>query len=264
MKTPFLKIISALCGIMLLLSLTPVSAGDVAVGTVTIDEEVLRKAVIQVIRDDPKMVYDAYMSYKRELAQKREKQQLEYSFKHPATVPVRKDNPVIGPKDAAITIVCFTEFQCPYCARSVSTMDELMEIYPDQLRLVYKNTPLPNHTKALGAAKAALAAHRQGKFREFRDMLFADMSKLNDAGYLQLAGALDLDLRKFNADRDSETVAAIIETDQEEAKQLKIRSVPFFYVNGIPVKGAKSIDYFSTVIERLLAPQPGDAARRQP
>ncbi len=261
MRTLYLTFLSVLSG-LIIFAARPAAASDVAVGTVNIDEKLLREAIIQVIQNDPKMVYDAYMAYKRELAEQREAQQLEYSFKHPANVPVREDNPSIGPGDAPITIVCFSEFQCPYCARSVTTMNELMATYPGKLRLVYKNTPLPNHSKAMGAAKAALAADIQGKFKEFRDMLFADMSKLNDAGYLQLAGELGLDLAKFNEDRDSDAVTKIIAADQAEARQLNLTSVPYFYVNGIPVKGAKSTDYFAMVIDRLMIPKPPSALKK--
>jgi protein-disulfide isomerase len=252
MKTSFPTFFFTLCGLFFLAAISA-SAADVSVGTVTIDDDVLKKAIIQVIRDDPKIVYDAYMAYQRQLAQQRDAQQLEYSFKNPAAVPVRDDNPVKGPANAPITIVCFMDYQCPYCARSVSTMSDLMEMYPGKIKLVYKNNPLPNHTAALDAAKAALAAGKQGKYWEFRDRLYADMSKLNDAGYLKLAGELGLDLPKFNADRHSDAVAATITADQKEAARLNLRSVPFFYVNGIPVKGAKSIDYFKMVIDRLLA-----------
>ena len=261
MKTSFPTFLSALCGLLLLIAVSA-AAADIAVGTVTIDDETLKKAIIQVIQDDPKMVYDAYMAYQRQLAQQRDEQQLEYSFRNPATVPVRKDNPVMGPDNAPITIACFMDFQCPYCARSVSTMTDLMKMYPGKIKLVYKNNPLPNHTAAIDAAKAALAAGKQGKYWEFRDRLFADMSRLNDAGYVRLAGELGLDLAKFNADRKSEAVAATIAADQKEAAGLSLRSVPYFYVNGIPVKGAKSVDYFKMVIDRLLAANAPGAAKK--
>ncbi len=255
-------IVSVLICCSFFLSL-PAAADDTAVGTVVIDQDTLKKAVVEVLKEDPKLVYDAYMAYQREMAQQREQQQLEYSFSHPITVPIRPDNPVKGPTNAPITIVSFMDFQCPYCARSVSTIADLMEIYSGKIKLVYKNNPLPNHTKAVDAAKAALAAGKQGKYWEFRDLLYADMSKLNDKGYLQLAGELGLDLKQFNADRQSEEVAATIKADQDEAALLNLRSVPFFYVNGVPVKGAKSVDYFAMVIDRLLAQQTqGDALGR--
>ena len=261
MKTSCPTFFSTLCGLFFLAAISA-SAADVSVGTVTIDDNVLKKAIIQVIQDDPKMVYDAYMAYQRQLAQERDAQQLEYSFKNPATVPVRPDNPAKGPDNAPITIVCFMDFQCPYCARSVFTISDLMERYPGKIKLVYKNNPLPNHTAALDAAKAALAAGKQGKYWEFRDRLYADMSRLNDAGYVKLAGELGLDLAKFNADRRSPDVAATITADQKEAAGLSLRSVPFFYVNGIPVKGAKSVDYFRMVIDRLLASPPPAAVKK--
>ncbi|MEW6079898.1 MAG: thioredoxin domain-containing protein [Thermodesulfobacteriota bacterium] len=235
----------------------PDAAQDVAVGTVTIDKETLKAAIVQVLKDDPKLVYDAMNAYQQQMAGNSQ-QQLENSFKNPLSIPVRPENPSKGPEKAPVTVIAFMDFQCPYCARTVETMYSLMDKYPGKLRLVYKNNPLPNHAAALDAAKAALAAHRQGRFWEFRDMLYADMSKLNEAGYVQLAKNLGLNLDTFNADRKSEAVAKVITADQGEATSNNLKSVPFFVINGIMVKGAKDIAYFSTVIDRLLAqPVPG-------
>jgi protein-disulfide isomerase len=242
---------------LLFFTLIPGSAQDITVGTVAIDKETLREAIIQVLKEDPKLVYDALNTYQQKMAGNSQ-QQLEDSFKNPLSIPVRPENPAKGPGNAPVTIISFMDFQCPYCSRAVATMNSLMDKYPGKLRLVYKNNPLENHPAALDAAKAALAANRQGKFWEFRDLLYADMSKLNDGGYVQLAKNLGLNLDAFNADRKSEAVAAVIAADQEEAMKNNLKSVPFFVINGVMVKGAKDIGYFSTVIDRLLGqPAPG-------
>jgi protein-disulfide isomerase len=262
MKPFCLTLLTVVAGVMLL-TVMPGAAQDVAVGTVVIDKETLRAAIIQILKDDPKLVYDAFTTYQQQLAGTNEQQQLENSFKNPIPVSIRKENPAKGPENAPVTIVSYMDFQCPYCTRAIATMNSLVDKYPGKLRLVYKNNPLQNHTAALDAAKAALAAHRQGKFWEFRDLLYADMSNLNDAGFVKLAGNLGLNLDTFNADRKSEAVAAVVAADQEEAVKYNLRSVPYFVINGVPVKGAKDIGYFSMVIDRLLAQQAGGATPKK-
>jgi len=227
MKTFCLSLLIAMVG-SLLFATIPVVAGDAAVGTVTIDQEILKQAITQVIKEDPKLIYDAYMTYQRQLSAIRAQQQFDHGFKNPISIPVRKENPVMGPENAPITIISFMDFQCPYCSRSLSTISRLMEMYSEKLRLVYKNTPLKNHAKAFDAAKAALAAHKQGNFWEFKELLFADLSKLNDKGYVKLAGELGLNVETFNLDRKSDAVAAVIMGDQQEAAKNSISSVPFF------------------------------------
>ncbi len=259
MKTIRLSL-SVLAG-LLFIAAAPAAAQDIAVGKVVIDKETLKEAVIQVLKDDPKLVYDAYTAYQRELAELRDQQQLEYSFKNPVSIPVREGNPAKGPADAPVTILSYTDFQCPYCARSVETMADLMELYPGKLRLVFKNNPLKNHEDARDAARAALAAHRQGKFWEYRDLLYDNMSNLGDETYIKLATDLGLDLDAFNADRKSEAIAAVIEADEAEAAAHNMRSVPSFVVNGVKVRGARSVEYFGEVIERLLAEKAEETAK---
>jgi protein-disulfide isomerase len=262
MKTCCPTLVTVLAGLLFIIP-APSTAQDVAVGTVAIDKETLKAAIIQVLREDPKLVYDALNTYQQQMAGNSQ-QQLENSFKNPVSIPVRPENPAKGPEKAPITIISFMDFQCPYCTRAIATLNSLMDKYPGKLRLVYKNNPLENHAAALDAAKAALAAHRQGKFWEFRDLLYADMSQLNEEGYVRLAKNLGMNLDAFNADRRSEAIARVIAADQEEAMKNNIRSVPFFVVNGVMVKGAKDIGYFSSVIDRLLGPPAAGAQGAPP
>ena len=108
--------------------------------------------------------------------------------------------PTKGPETAPVTIVEFSEFQCPFCARVVPTLKQIEDTYQDRVRIVWKHLPLPNHKDAVGAALAAEAARKQGKFWEYHDKLFANQNRLGPDDLKQHAKDLQLDLKRFEAD----------------------------------------------------------------
>ena len=191
----------------------------------------------------------------REMAQKKQMEmmqaKLEEQFKNPVQVDTT-GNPVRGPANAKITLVEFSDFQCPYCKRGQETAEQVMKAYPNDVKFVFKHLPLGFHPQARPAAKATVAAMRQGKFWEMHDALFDNQDKLNEALYLEQAKKLGLDIEKFKKDMASPETEAYVKKDEEAAKKLGIGGTPSFVVNGIEVRGAYPVDHFKSIIDRLL------------
>jgi protein-disulfide isomerase len=181
--------------------------------------------------------------------------QMEEYFKKPIQVDVGK-SPVKGPASAKVTIVEFSDFQCPYCEKGKNIMDQVSKAYPNDVKIAFKNLPLAFHKEAKPAAKAALAAGKQGKFWEMHDALFDDQQNLGAAMYEQKAKDLGLDVAKFKADMNSAEIDAQIEDDTKLAEKLGIQGTPGFIVNGVPVKGAYPFEHFKQIIDRWLAQAP--------
>jgi protein-disulfide isomerase len=219
----------------------------------TTSDERLKEIVREVIRENPKLIVDTLNQYNQDQKQKKQARQLEASFRNRLADTVSQNNPQKGPFDAPVTIITYTDFQCPYCAKGAQTLKRVREMYPDKVRVVFKNLPLKMHAQAVPAAKAALAAHRQGKFWEYSDLLFKHYNALTEELYVDLASQLELDIKQFRGDVGSESIAAQIDTDLEQARKLGMTGAPRFLVNGVQIKGAYPPEYFAEVIDRLLA-----------
>ncbi|MBN2361295.1 MAG: thioredoxin domain-containing protein [Deltaproteobacteria bacterium] len=158
-----------------------------------------------------------------------------------------------GPSSARVTIAEFSEFQCPFCKRVVPTLMQLFKEYPSQIRVAFKHNPLPFHSYALDASKAAIAAGKQGRFWEMHDKLFdAHGGNLTRADFERFAQDLQLNLGKFRSDLDSPEVAALIKADQDEAGRLGARGTPTFFINGRRLVGAQPIGQFKALIDDEL------------
>ncbi|RMD87433.1 MAG: disulfide bond formation protein DsbA [Candidatus Dadabacteria bacterium] len=204
------------------------------------------------------VVGKATQAYFRSLQEKARKEQeekrkaeLEAQFKNPVKIDIGKA-PVKGPADAKITIIEFSDFQCPFCKRGTGTLKKVMESYPKDVKIAFKNLPLPFHKNALGAAKAALAAGKQGKFWEMHDELFANQQSLGMDFYVKTAKKLGLDVEKFKKDMEDPEIAKQIEEDKQLANKLGIRGTPGFFVNGVAIKGAYPFKHFKMIIDRWL------------
>jgi protein-disulfide isomerase len=170
----------------------------------------------------------------------------------PASIDVRADDPVKGNPKAPVTIVVFSDFQCPFCARVGPTLDEAMRTYGDKLRIVWKHQPLAFHPNALPAARAAEAAREQGKFWQMHDRLFQSQRELSDAAYQRIARELGLDMGRFDAALRSGRGQARIEDDQKLAARIGAQATPTMFVNGEKVEGAVPFATLKTVIDRKL------------
>ncbi len=180
------------------------------------------------------------------------------AFKHRITDAISPDNPAKGPLDAPVTIIQYTSFQCAACGHiATGELEQVLAHYKDKVRLVFKNNPLPYQRRALPAAKAALAAHKQGKFWEFHDMLYNDPRGTRERTILNAAEQLGLDVAQFNRDRNSRAVASQIAAEQARAAELGFTDVPVFIVNGVVMAGLFPKVYFTTVIDRLMMEQVG-------
>ncbi len=156
-----------------------------------------------------------------------------------------------GPEDAAVTIVEFSDFQCPFCSKAASLVEQVMEAYPKDVRFVYKNYPLPFHKEAMPAAKAAIAAGKQGKFWEMHDELFANYRSLNDEFYASTAGKLGLDVEQFKTDMASPAVQKIVNDEMKQAQAAGVRGTPTFFINGKKPQG-RSFQLYKGIIDGIL------------
>jgi protein-disulfide isomerase len=169
-------------------------------------------------------------------------------------VPADGD-PALGPADAAITIIEFSDYECPYCQRwHVEVFDRLMETYADQVRLVYRDFPLTSiHPNAFAAAEAANCANEQGGFWGFHDRLFSMELGLSSQAYQQYARQLGLDEEAFRECLDSGKYKEEVQSDFDYAAELGVRSTPTFFINGIAVVGAQPYEVFQQIIDKELA-----------
>jgi protein-disulfide isomerase len=171
-----------------------------------------------------------------------------------------------GPAQAPVTIVEFSDFQCPYCSRVGPTLKQVEERYGDRIRIVFREYPLPMHPQAPKAAEAGECAHEQGKFWEMHDRMFSNQQKLQPDDLKASAAELGLDAQKFNECLDSGKNAAIIKRDMDEGQRFGVNGTPAFFINGRPLTGAVPFDAFAKVIDEELAragvPVPPPAAAK--
>lgn len=163
-------------------------------------------------------------------------------------------HPSLGPDDAKIVIVEFSDFQCPYCRRfHDETYQSLLDAYPGQIRFVYRNLPLTSiHPNAMPAAVASLCANDQNAFWGFHEKLFSSET-LDEATYTQYATDLGLDMESFSACLSSGSHDADIQKDMDFALGLGVQSTPTFFVNGLAIVGAQPLVNFQQIIDKELA-----------
>lgn len=169
-------------------------------------------------------------------------------------VPV-DDDPSIGPEDAPITIIEFSDYECPFCQQwHKEVYDQLLEAYPDEIRLVYRDFPITSiHPNATSAAYAANCAREQDAFWEYHDKLFDTELGLNTEAYLEYASQLGIDTEAFSECLDSGRYEEEVQADFDFAANLGVRSTPTFFINGIAVVGAQPFEVFQQVIDQELA-----------
>src|SRR5207302_4300486 len=162
------------------------------------------------------------------------------------------DAPQKGRAEAKVTIVEWSDFQCPYCGRVIDTLKQVERNYGSDVRFVFKHNPLPMHPDAPGAAKASIAAWRQGKFWEMHDKLFeANVARgsLSRAAVEKMAADIGLDLERFRTDLEASETQDILRSDQAQAAKLGATGTPFFFVNGARISGALPYESFKAVID---------------
>jgi protein-disulfide isomerase len=176
----------------------------------------------------------------------------------PPRINVDATGPSRGPADAAVTLIEFSDYQCPFCKRAEPTVLELLKKYPTQVRLVYRHMPLDGlHPRARAAAIAAVCADQQGKFWEYHDVLFANQQALGDADLEKYATDLGLDAGKFKTCRQDPASETRVNTDALAARAAGLTGTPAFFVNGILISGARPIEDFTRWIDQELADKGG-------
>jgi protein-disulfide isomerase len=149
--------------------------------------------------------------------------------------------PVKGPADARITLVEFSDFECPYCSAAVKQVDSVMAAYPKDVKLIYKQFPLSMHPHAEIAAEASLAAREQGKFWEMYDILFKNYRQLSRTSIMAMAKSIGLDMDKFTSDIDSGKFKKEVQKDIADGEMSNVYGTPAFYINGKQYNGEVSL-----------------------
>jgi protein-disulfide isomerase len=168
--------------------------------------------------------------------------------------------PVKGPKNAPVTIVAFSDFECPFCGRVNPTLKQIEDTYKGKVKIAFKHQPLSFHANAKPAAMASMAAHEQGKFWEYHDKLFANQRALDRASLERYAQELGLNMAKFKAALDSNKFEAQVTADSQEGMRLGANGTPTFFINGRQIVGAVPFDSFKSIIDDELS-KAGTVAR---
>jgi protein-disulfide isomerase len=158
-----------------------------------------------------------------------------------------------GGKQPKVTIVEFSEFQCPFCSRAQPTLQQIQDTYKDDVQIVFKHLPLPMHNNAELAAVASEAAHEQGKFWQMHDKMFANQQALDRPSLEKYAQEIGLDLGRFKAALDSGKFKAKLDGDKAQATQFGVTGTPTFFLNGRKMVGASPFPEFKTVIDQEIA-----------
>ena len=201
-----------------------------------------------------------YLGQQRQ-ALRREEFLGELKEKHKTTIALRP--PVIqvdtagGPEKgggaaAPVTIIAFSDYECPYCQRAEVVVDQVMETYGDKIRLVFRDYPLPFHANAFPAAEAANCAGAQGKFWEYHNTLFKNQTALQTDDLKRYAGEVGLDAAQFETCLTEHTYRADVQKDLDEGGKVGVDGTPAFFINGRLLSGAQPFEAFKEVIDEEL------------
>ncbi len=168
-------------------------------------------------------------------------------------VPSRDGAPAKGPQGAPLQLVVFTDFQCPFCKQHAQDLNRLVEHYGDRVRLVVRQFPLPMHPLAHLAAEAALAAHAEGKFWKFHDLLFSDLQAgMTEDTLTSVAVLVGLDMSRFQRALDSGFFRGIVDKDVRDGESIGVTGTPTTYINGRELSGAVGYEKLLEVCDRIL------------
>jgi len=173
------------------------------------------------------------------------------TLEDPVTIDVA-GAPVKGPDNARITLVEFSDFECPFCSAAVTQVDSIMAAYPKDIKLIYKQFPLSMHPHAQMAAMASLAAREQGKFWEMYEVLFKNYRRLTSDNIVMFARDLGLDIDKFKAAMTSGKYQAVIDKDLKDGEAAGVYGTPSFYINGKQYNGEVTLASLKPILEAEL------------
>lgn len=257
--------------------LTELEAKNRSISIEQLRQEEITAKITQATEDDVKKFYeenknrinqplDAIKPRIQEYLDQRSRQQRERAFLRelrqrykvaiaiePPKVDVSvDDDPVLGSNDALVTIIEFSDFECPYCRRVQPALKRILKEYEGQVRLVFRDFPLSFHKNAQKAAEAAQCAGDQDKFWPYHDKLFEETA-LAPKDLKKYAGELELDMDKFNACLDESKYAQEVKADMQDGQNVGVNSTPSFFVNGQPISGVVPYERFQEMVEAAIA-----------
>jgi len=163
-------------------------------------------------------------------------------------------SPFTGPKDAPVTLIEFSDFQCPYCYKAAAQLREVLKAFPTQVKLVFRQFPLETHSQAALAAAAAIAAHKQGKFWQLHDAMFAQRQDLSRDAITKMAAKAGIDLKRFEADWPSKETLAAVMRDMQDGEKAGVEGTPTVFINGKKYNGSLELEAIRNVIQAELRP----------
>ena len=175
-----------------------------------------------------------------------------YAIEQPRMEVEKGTHPGKGPENAPITIVEFSDFQCPYCKKGSDTMKDVAKKYGSKVQYFFRDFPLSFHERGKPAANAARCASEQGKFWQFHDKLFDDQKKLADEDFIALGKSLGLDMSKFEPCVKENKMMGEVEKDMQAGENAGVSGTPAYFVNGIFMSGALPMKKFEEVIDAEL------------
>ena len=203
------------------------------------------------------VVVDAQKEYqikKEKEAEEQEKKDLDNAFKNPYKPVIDEKTRIRGDKNAPITLVEYSDFECPYCARGYQVLEQVRQKYGPKMRFIYKNMPLVAiHHLAMPAAQwfEAVAVQNPDKAWIFQDKMFQNQGQIGDEFFRKTVKDLGLDVKKAEKDRLSDAVQAKIQADMKEAREFGFTGTPGFLINGVPLRGAYPPEEFDKIIAKL-------------
>jgi protein-disulfide isomerase len=237
-------------------------------------DEKMKQQMTKILQDDPKVLTEAIEKHpaafiealqkaaktaQEEMGKNREadeKKKLEESFDKPLVADIRADESIRGPKDAILTLVEYSDFECPFCSRGYDTAMALMKKYEGKIRFIYKHLPLSFHEQAMVTAQYYEAVRMQDpkKAFAFHDEIFKNQRKLkNGVAFLDATvKQVGADLAKVKKDMNSAAAKTRIDEDMKEAAKFGMQGTPGFILNGVPVRGAYPPEYFDGIVDQLV------------
>lgn len=180
------------------------------------------------------------------------------TLEDPVSIPVA-GAPETGPANAPLTLVEFSDFQCPYCAAAVPQIHAILKAYPTQVKLIFKQFPLQTHPQADLAAAAAVAAQRQGKFWQMHDALYDSQDDLSRKHIMALAQKAGLDMNKFEEDIDSTEIREKVVRDVQDGDKAGVEGTPTIFINGQRYNGAINLQILKPLLDAALKQPAGKA-----
>jgi len=236
-------------------------------------DDQLKEKMTKIIKEDPSIVLESIkanpakylMTFQEaaknaqkdmaEMRAKQEQKELEKTYDNPLKPVIRDDELIRGPKSAPLTLVEYSDFECPFCKRGYTTVMDLMKKYGNNIRFVYKHLPLSFHKQARIASQyyEALRIQKDDLAFKFHDEVYKNQGKLKQGEKFlsKLAKDLGADMAKLKKDVSSKAVLDRIEQDEKEAASFGMQGTPGFVLNGVPVKGAYPTSHFEGIVEEL-------------